>query len=237
MTMQLGRRLSAVLATVLLAFGLLAGARIASAFHGELDRAERPASFPAVPLGRFAEGDLVARVLLPRLRTGFEVFEGVDTATLARGAGHVPGTPLPGETGGTRHALIAMPRDAAGTRLAALRLSDSIEMKTPFGTRRYVVVARSIHPAGEIRVKPGSRERVTLVTSYPENPIGPAPLRLVILAEADRSGSQAGAPLAAPGPFSFWRSSRQWLTERSAAPLRSSQLLDELRDAIHRTNL
>jgi sortase A len=236
MTMQLGRRLTGVLATVLLAFGLLAGVRIASAFHGELER-EKPVDLPAVPLGRFAEGDLVARVVLPRLGTRFDVLEGVETATLARGAGHVPGTSLPGESGGSRHALIAMPRDAAGARLAALRLSDAIEMKTPFGTRRYVVVARSIHPAQEVPLAPGSRERVTLVTPYPENPIGPAPLRLAILAEVERGGGgQAPAPLAARR-VSLWQSSREWLAERSAAPLRSSQLLEELRNAIYRANL
>ncbi|MFN2385584.1 MAG: hypothetical protein ABR576_04770 [Thermoanaerobaculia bacterium] len=234
--MPLGRRLSGLLATVLLALGLLAGARIASAFHGGLERTEKPISLPTVPLGRFAEGDLVARVSLPRLGARFEVFEGVETATLARGAGHVPGTSLPGETGGSRHALIAMPRGAAGARLAALRLSDPIEMKTPFGTRRYLVVSRSIHPSGEIPMRPGSRERVTLLTPYPENPIGPAPLRLAILAEAERGGGgEMAAPLAARR--SLWRSSREWLTQRSAAPLRSSQLLDELRDAIHRANL
>jgi sortase A len=236
-TMQIGRRLSGMLATVLLAFGLLAAARIASAFHGQLERAEKPVDVPAVPLGRFAEGDLVARVLLPRLGARFEILEGVESATLASGAGHVPGTSLPGETGGRRHALIAMPRDAAGAPLGALRLSDAIEMKTPFGTRRYVVVARSIHPAGEIPLASGSRERVTLVTPYPDNPIGPAPLRLAILAEAERGGgSPAVAPLASRR-FSLWRASREWLAERSAAPLRSSQLLDELRDAIHRANL
>jgi sortase (surface protein transpeptidase) len=232
--MQLGRRVSGILATVTLAFGLLAGARIASAFHGELQRWEQPPPPPAPPLGRLGEGDLVARVFLPRLGARFDVLEGVETTTLARSAGHVPDTALPGETGAPRGCLIAVPRDLRGSSLGDVHLSDRVEMKTPFGLRYYAVTERSILPAAEFRLEPGRRASVTIVTPYPLDAVGPAPLRLVITAE-DRT-ADVGSPAPARR-FSLFRSSRQWLAERSASPLRSSQLLDELRDAIDRAHL
>lgn len=234
MNLRFGRRLSGVLATVLLALGLLAGARIASALHGRLERSgQTPPA--AAPLGRFAEGDLLARVRLPRLRGGFEVFEGVEATTLLRGGGHVPGTALPGE-GGDRPCVIALARDS-GVQLAALRLADSIEMKTPFGLRRYAVVARRVVPAGAARFEEARRGRVTFVTPYPADTMGPAPSRLAVVVEeqeTDRPAASGGSDLRG---FSFLRESRDWLGERSAAPLRTSQLLDELRDAIDRAHL
>lgn len=236
MTLHLGRRLSGLLATVSLALALLAGARIASAVHGHFKRAEPAPALTSPPLGRFAEGDLIARVYLPRLRARFEVYEGVETATLARGGGHVPGTALPGESGGERHCLIALPR-GPGAPLADLRLSDRIEMKTPFGLRRYSVVSRSILPRGAASVGDARPGHVTLVTPYPPDAIGPAPSRLAIVGEAedrDANRDRAGDP---PRGLSFLRGSREWLAGRSTAALRPAQLFDELRNAIDRSDL
>src|ERR1700761_8765337 len=53
-----------------------------------------PNELPAVkPL---EEGDLVGKVVIPRLHLSAIVLQGVEAQTLARGAGHVPSTALPG---------------------------------------------------------------------------------------------------------------------------------------------
>lgn len=239
MALHLARRMGNVLGTVALAFGLLAASHLASGLHGRLEGSVTTRVARTPELGRFAEGDLVARVHVSRLDLGFEVLEGVGMATLARAAGHLPATSLPGERTGSRHSLIALPRDFRGPRLSQLRLSDTLEVKTPFGLRRYTVIARRVLPPASLELESGSRERLTLVTPYPADSIGPAPMRLVILAE-DRTLSLAGGggpSDPSPGGFSLFRSSRDWLAQRSASPLRSSQLLDELRDAIDRSHL
>jgi sortase (surface protein transpeptidase) len=233
------RRIGNLLGTVALALGLLAAAGLASGIQGRLEGSVDSRAERGPELGRFAEGDLVARVHVSRLGLGFDVLEGVRMDTLARAAGHLPETSLPGEPTGNRHSLIALPRDFRGLRLSQLRLADTLDVKTPFGARHYTVIDRRILPPAYLDLESGALERLTFVTPYPADSIGPAPMRLAIVAE-DRTLSLAGGggpPDPSPGAFSLFRSSRDWLAHRSASPLRSSQLLDELRDAIDRSSL
>ncbi len=173
LSLRLGRALTAVV----LACGILAAATAAEGLYGSLSRRaiDRPLPFP-----RLAEGDLVGRLSAPRVGLDAPVYEGVDSATLAQGPGHVPATILPGRSAG---AVIAVSRSDAGDRIAQLRLGDSVQMRTPFGLRRYHVAERRLLDRESIQFEKIGRGQVTLLTPYPPEELGPAPSRLVLTLE------------------------------------------------------
>ncbi len=229
----IARRLAQALGTVVVACGLLAAARIAEAFYAEAKR-EGAVMASSPSLARFAEGDMVARVTAPRIGLDFPVLEGVESATLAAGPGHLPGTALPGEDGGSRSSLIAVPRDSGLRSLSDLRLGDLLEMKTPFGSRRYSVAERLILSPEDIRLEAWRRPGVTFLTPFPADSLGPAPLRLAIVAE-ERVPWLSQFPLSSsPGGFSLFPDPRVWPSERSGRA-GTAQLFNELGNAINRS--
>ena len=80
--------------------------------------------------------------------------------------------------------MITGHRDAHFRHLGWLRKGHRIELETPAGTAAYRVVSREIVTPGTVRVlKPTEKPRLTLITCYPFDYIGPAPKRLVVVAE------------------------------------------------------
>ncbi|HEY6221719.1 MAG TPA: class D sortase, partial [Candidatus Eisenbacteria bacterium] len=176
-------RAAHLLAAVALAVGLLGAVPMLDALSQSPAEIQSAAAgdFPAA---RVEEGDLVARVTVPRLALDAPVYEGVQSRTLASGAGHLPGTPLPGEDGARRNSIIAVPRDAGPTAaLADLQIGEGVQMRTPFGLKSYRVTQRRILPPERVRLGQTARPRVTFVTAYPADSIGPAPLRLAVILE------------------------------------------------------
>ncbi len=175
-------RAAHVLATVSLAFGILAAAPIAEGFRRD------PESFPfsrqaRAPLAAFAPGDLVARVALPRLGIDAPIYEGVGGETLSRGAGHLPGTALPGDEAARGNSLLAVPRDSAAAGLAGARVGDAVTMRTPFGVREYRVSERRVCAPDAVQLTGRAGSRVTIVTPFPADALGPAPMRLALVLE------------------------------------------------------
>jgi sortase A len=174
----LSLRLGRALAAVVLACGILAAATAAEGLYGSLSQpttAEAP-----LPFAGLAEGDLLGRLSAARVGLDAPVYEGIDPATLAHGAGHVPTTMLPGRFPG---AVIAVSRGKEGDRVARLRLGDSVQMRTPFGLRHYHVAERRLLDPASIATGDLGRGQVTLLTPYPPEEIGPAPSRLVLTLE------------------------------------------------------
>ena len=185
-------RAAHVLAAISLAFGLLAAAPIAEGFRSAPPvppvHAQRP------PLGAFSPGDLVARLAVPRLGIEAPVYEGVGDEALARGAGHLPGTALPGDDAAIHRAqapaiddtMLAVPRDSPASRLTQARIGDTVTMRTPFGVRSYRVSERRVTTPGAVRRSASTSKgrTVTIVTPYPADAIGPAPLRLALVLKA-----------------------------------------------------
>ena len=181
------RRTFRALACVLVAGALFAAAGAVEARRSEsLSRDAHPATSP--PLGRICVGDTIARLSIERLGVETPVREGVDEVTLAHGPGHVPGTALPGEVTGRMHSVIATSRDASEPFVEKLVIGDRVEVRTPFGPRLYRVVRRSTVPAAELSIEPTDEPTLTLVSPYPSDSIGPAPLRLVVRAELADDG-------------------------------------------------
>ena len=112
------------------------------------------------------------------------VFEGIGVSTLSRGAGHVPGTALPGEEIGA--SLIAVPRGQSGAAVSALKLNDRVKFRTPGSVVGYRVVERRILDPALLDAGSAPSGRLTLVTAYPADSAGPAPMRLAVLLEPVR---------------------------------------------------
>jgi sortase A len=141
-----------------------------------------PATAPKPAL---REGDVVGRLQIPRLDLSVMVMEGIASKTLRLGAGHIPGTVLPGEAGNSG---IAAHRDSYFRKLANIRTGDTIQFQTVDGIVRYRVSSTQIvMPSATEVLRPGSEDMLTLVTCYPFSYVGPAPKRFIVQATRDQS--------------------------------------------------
>ena len=111
------------------------------------------------------------------------VLEGVATHTLRLGAGHIPGTSIPGFGG---NAGIAAHRDSFFRALSKIEPNDEITFQTLGKTVQYHVVSTDIVTPDDVEVlKPSDKETLTLVTCYPFYYVGPAPKRFIVKATID----------------------------------------------------
>lgn len=175
------QRVAHVLATVGLGVAILSAAPMAEAFRGDIVPPGTAAK--RMPLGPLPTGDLVARLSLPRLAVDAPIYEGVSIEAVGHGAGHLPGTAIPGEEGGTNHCVIAVPRDSAAAAVVAARIGDVVTLRTPFGVRTYRVASTRVIAPDAIETGPTGSPRVTLVTPYPADALGPSPMRLAVVLE------------------------------------------------------
>lgn len=141
----------------------------------------------------YPQGQPIARLRIPSARMDYVVFGGDDEATLEKGPGHVPGSELPGEETHRKNCVITGHRDKHFRRLGWVRKGERIELETPSGTLSYRVVSREIVTPDAVRVlAPTEKPRLTLITCFPFNYVGPAPKRLVVVAEPLASRAAAG---------------------------------------------
>ena len=126
-------------------------------------------------------GDVLGRVDIPRLGISVAVLQGTSSRTLRLGAGHIEGTPLPGENGNSG---IAGHRDTFFRELKDIRKNDEIRLQTPDGLFRYEVDwVKVVEPNDSTVLQPSTQEStLTLVTCYPFQFVGSAPKRFVVRA-------------------------------------------------------
>ncbi len=123
---------------------------------------------------------LIGRLEIPRLELSAIVIEGDDSKTLRRAVGHIPGTPLPGQTG---NVAITGHRDTFFRPLRKVRLNDLIVLTTLEGEYRYRVIStRVVSPDNIAVLNAGDGEILTLVTCYPFYFVGSAPNRFIVRA-------------------------------------------------------
>ncbi len=126
------------------------------------------------------EGSLVGRVEIPRLGVSVMVLEGDDEDILQKAAGHVPTTSLPSAAG---NVAIAGHRDTFFRPLRDIRMGDEIALTTVAGTYTYRVSSMAKVAPQDVEVlKTSNNPTLTLITCYPFNYIGSAPLRYVVSA-------------------------------------------------------
>jgi sortase A len=154
----------------------------------EKQHAASPASCPSggclpQPRPALKKGDVVGLMDIPRLGLSVAVLQGTSSHTLRLGAGHIEGTPLPGEAG---NAAIAGHRDTFFRHLKDIRPKDEIQIQTATALFRYEVDwVRVVDPNDRSVLAPSIESALTLVTCYPFYLVGPAPRRFVVHAHQD----------------------------------------------------
>ncbi len=155
----------------------------------DLDRLvrERRAASEGAPAA--AADGLIGRLEIPRLLLSTVVVEGIDTTTLKRAVGHIPGTALPGQPGNVG---VAGHRDTFFRPLKDLRIKDEIQFSTPRGNFKYEVESlRVVNPDNVGVLAPSGENVLTMVTCYPFNYVGAAPKRWIVRARQVASQGSA----------------------------------------------
>ncbi len=124
------------------------------------------------------EGDVLGRIDIPRLGMSFAILQGTNSHTLRLGAGHIEGTPLPGDPGNSG---IAGHRDTFFRELRNIRQNDEIQLQTATGLLRYEVDWVKVVDPDEVSVlSPSTDSSLTLVTCYPFYFLGSASQRFIV---------------------------------------------------------
>jgi sortase A len=124
------------------------------------------------------EGDVLGKLLIPRIGISVIVLQGLETETLILGAGHVPGTPLPGVEG---NVVIAAHRDTFFRKVEGILPGDSIQFATASGTWEYIAdSSETVDPEDTRAMESRAREELTLITCYPFYFVGSAPKRFIV---------------------------------------------------------
>ena len=132
----------------------------------------------------------IARLAFPGLHRSAIVLEQAGGEALAFGPAHVASTPLPGENGTS---VIAGHRDTHFDFIKDLKIGDEIVVTTRAGTTaKFRMTGSAIVHAQASGIDPiGSTPRLALVTCYPFDAIGQAPLRYVVFAEEISTAAMA----------------------------------------------
>lgn len=126
------------------------------------------------------KGDVLGLMDIPRLGLSVAILQGTSSRTLRLGAGHIEGTPLPGEAG---NSAIAGHRDTFFRDLKDIRPKDEIQLQTATALFHYEVDwVKVVDPDDLSVLAPSTESALTLVTCYPFYLVGPAPKRFVVRA-------------------------------------------------------
>ena len=189
---QLFRRLP----TVLIVIGLICCSYVAANYLWMLHYQHRMASewqaHTAIP--KVGHGGVFAKLLIPKIGLDAVVVEGTSEHDLLLGPGHLEDSAVPGATG---NAVIAAHRDTFFRRLDQLVRGDSIYVDGGDHQYHYAVTqTKVVNPSDTAVLTASSDARLTLITCFPMHYIGPAPKRLVVIAQLqDESPNLAGAAI------------------------------------------
>ena len=157
-----------------------------------IDVQDRTAALPIPEQYVRVPGSVLGKLIAPRMGLSATVLEGSDDATLAKAAGHLEETPMPGEPGNVG---IAGHRDTIFRALRRTKIGDEYDLRTAGGFYRYRVTRTLIVKPEEVSVlDPTPRPTLTLVTCWPFEFIGHAPKRFIVQADmVDGSGGAGGS--------------------------------------------
>jgi sortase A len=131
--------------------------------------------------GPIPAGTWIARLEAPTVQLSATVLEGSDDRTLARAAGHIEETSLPGAPGNVG---IAGHRDTTFRRVRNLHVGDPLVVTTADHVLHYRIRALNVvEPENVSVLDPLDHPTVTLVTCYPFEFFGHAPQRFIVSAD------------------------------------------------------
>jgi sortase A len=121
---------------------------------------------------------VIGEIRIPQLSLAAPITDGIGRIELIRGIGHIPGTAFPGGLGTMG---LAGHRDTFFRPLRRVTPGMSIRVTGESGTYRYQVDSTEIVSPEKVSVlNIGSQPKLVLVTCYPFNFLGAAPLRFVV---------------------------------------------------------
>jgi sortase A len=148
---------------------------------GDGDDRSIGSAVPATADAELKPGDWVARLEAPTVGLTATVLEGSTDDMLARAAGHIEGTALPGEAGNVG---IAGHRDTTFRPVRSLAIGEVITLVTGTGRFQYRISRTFVVRPDRVSVlDPTVKPTLTLVTCYPFTFIGHAPMRYIVQAE------------------------------------------------------
>jgi sortase A len=130
-------------------------------------------------------GTPIGRLVIPRLDVDVVVAEGSSDSVLRKAVGRVERSASPGERG---NIVLAGHRDTFFRPLSKIRRGDLIVLESGAGTQRYRVEwTRVVDPTDVHALRQSGYPALTLVTCYPFQYVGSAPLRFVVRARGHES--------------------------------------------------
>jgi len=140
-------------------------------------------------------GTVLGRFEVPRLHLSYVVLSGTDSRTLDKSIGLIEGTASIGEPGNIG---IAGHRNTHFRKLEWVRRGDEIKLSSPNGEYGYRVEWIRLFGPGDSEVLDSAHgPALTLITCFPFEYVGAAPLRFVVRAlpdESTRSRLQTSLP-------------------------------------------
>jgi len=128
-------------------------------------------------------GSVLGRFEVPRLGLSYVVLEGTDSRTLDKSIGHVDWTSGIGQSGNIG---IAGHRNTHFRKLEWIRRGDEVLLSSPGAQYKYRVEwVRLFNPTDMEVLDPAHGPAVTLITCFPFEYVGSAPLRFVVRALPD----------------------------------------------------
>ena len=123
----------------------------------------------------------ITLLTIPGINLKAAVLDGVDRKSLLLAPGHLPESAWPENRG---NVVIAAHRDTFFRHIGELRSGDDVFVSRNGHQFHYVVKEKSIvSPSDLAVVQPTLDDRLTLITCYPTYYIGPAPKRMIVVAE------------------------------------------------------
>lgn len=125
--------------------------------------------------------DALIRITARKIHLDAFVLEGSGYSALQLGPGHMEHTALPGEHG---NIVISGHRDTFFRNVHKLVAGDILTVQSQRSRYTYRVIEKKIVDSDDLSViQPTTDDRLTLITCYPTHYVGPAPQRLIIIAE------------------------------------------------------
>ena len=141
---------------------------------------------PGPPLAAPAEGDALARLVIPAMDLDLVVVQGTELADLARGPGHYPASVMPGQVGNFAVAGHRTTHGAPFFRIAELHAGDPVVVQTATRVFTYRVSSHEVVAPDDVAVvapvpdSPGTAPTAAVLTLTSCNPKYSARQRWVV---------------------------------------------------------
>jgi sortase A len=126
-------------------------------------------------------GDAIGKIELPTLGRSYYVVEGTNAASLRRGPGHYPSTPMPGEHGTTAIAGHRTTHGAPFRTIDKLKHGDRIVLSMPYGRYTYRVYKTKIVVPTDLSVTKNVGFDQLMLSAC--NPLYSAAQRIIVFAK------------------------------------------------------